>query len=83
MIITKIIINNRRSLNNQQKFKEDHIPYFKEYWQNDIEIHYTLSSIRNSLFAKFSDMMNILLSTIAKCQKHKLNTNFKKSNKIN
>ena len=80
--IKKIKINNRRSLIKQQKSKEDQILYIKECWQDKIGIHYTLSSIRNSLFVKFPDIKNILLSTIAKCKKHKLNTSFKKPNKI-
>ena len=83
MNIKKFKINNRRSLNNWQKLKEDNISYIKENWQYDIEIHYTLYCIINSLLVKYQDMKNVWLSTIAKCLKHKLNKSFKKSNRIN
>ena len=58
MNIKKFKINNRRSLNNWQKFLEDHISYIKEYRQYDIGIHYTLYCIRNSLLIKSQVMKN-------------------------
>ena len=72
--IKKITINSRRGLNKQQKFKENYISRINRCWQDEIGIHYTLSSIRNSLLIKFPVMKNIWLSTIANCLKHKLNT---------
>ena len=44
--IKKIKINNRRNPNKKQKFKEDHISHIKEYWQDDIGIHYIIFSIK-------------------------------------
>ena len=38
----KIKMNNRRSQSGEQKFKEGHISFIKEYWHYDISMHYTL-----------------------------------------
>ena len=81
--IWKIKTKNRRSLNKHKKLKEDHISYIKEYWEDNIGKHYTLSIITNNLLIKFPDLKSISCPTIAKWLKYKLNMSFKKSNRIN
>ena len=81
--IRKIRTENSRSRHKHKKLKEDHISYIKEYWEDNIGKHYTLSTIRNNLMIKFPDLKSISCPTITKWLKYKLNMSFKKSNRIN